>query len=416
MNEAAAGTAPALDVAAIRAEFPILARTVHGRPLLFLDSAASSQKPRRVVEELRRFYYEDYANIHRGVYELSQRASELHDQSRRAVQRFLGARDWREIVFVRSTTEAINLVAWSFVRPRLAPGDEILVTEMEHHANIVPWQIVAAERGARVVAAPITEAGELDLAALRERLGPRTRFMAVTWVSNVLGTVNPVAELVRLAHEAGVPILFDAAQAVPHLPVDVARLGCDFLAFSGHKTYGPTGVGVLYGRLEHLEAMPPWQGGGDMIDRVSFAGTSFAEPPFRFEAGTPDIADIIALREALAFLEELDRARVAAHEAALVARLEARLGALAGVRILGHPRERASAVAFTVEGVHHQDLGTLLDLEGVCIRTGHHCAMPLHARLGLTGSARASVAVYNTLEEIDRFADILERTIATLRG
>ncbi len=416
MNEAAAGTAPALDVTTIRAEFPILARTVHGRPLLFLDSAASSQKPRRVVEELRRFYYEDYANIHRGVYELSQRASELHDQSRRAVQRFLGARDWREIVFVRSTTEAINLVAWSFVRPRLAPGDEILVTEMEHHANIVPWQIVAAERGARVVAAPITEAGELDLAALRERLGPRTRFVAVTWVSNVLGTVNPVAELVRLAHEAGVPILIDAAQAVPHLPVDVARLGCDFLAFSGHKTYGPTGVGVLYGRLEHLEAMPPWQGGGDMIDRVSFAGTSFAEPPFRFEAGTPDIADIVALREALAFLEELGRARVAAHEAALVARLEARLGALAGVRLLGRPRERASAVAFTVEGVHHQDLGTLLDLEGVCIRTGHHCAMPLHARLGLAGSARASVAVYNTLEEIDRFADILERTIATLRG
>ncbi len=416
MNEAAAGTAPALDVTAIRAEFPILARTVHGRPLLFLDSAASSQKPRRVVEELRRFYYEDYANIHRGVYELSQRASELHDQSRRAVQRFLGARDWREIVFVRSTTEAINLVAWSFVRPRLAPGDEILVTEMEHHANIVPWQIIAAERGARVVAAPITEAGELDLAALRERLGPRTRFVAVTWVSNVLGTVNPVAELVRLAHEAGVPILIDAAQAVPHLPVDVTRLGCDFLAFSGHKTYGPTGVGVLYGRLEHLEAMPPWQGGGDMIDRVSFAGTSFAEPPFRFEAGTPDIADIIALREALAFLEELGRERVAAHEAALVARLEARLGALAGVRLLGRPRKRASAVAFTVEGVHHQDLGTLLDLEGVCIRTGHHCAMPLHARLGVTGSARASVAVYNTLEEIDRFADILERTIATLRG
>ena len=416
MNEAAAGTAPALDVTTIRAEFPILARTVHGRPLLFLDSAASSQKPRRVVEELRRFYYEDYANIHRGVYELSQRASELHDQSRRAVQRFLGARDWREIVFVRSTTEAINLVAWSFVRPRLAPGDEILVTEMEHHANIVPWQIIAAERGARVVAAPITEAGELDLAALRERLGPRTRFVAVTWVSNVLGTVNPVAELVRLAHEAGVPILIDAAQAVPHLPVDVTRLGCDFLAFSGHKTYGPTGVGVLYGRLEHLEAMPPWQGGGDMIDRVSFAGTSFAEPPFRFEAGTPDIADIIALREALAFLEELGRERVAAHEAALVARLEARLGALAGVRLLGRPRKRASAVAFTVEGVHHQDLGTLLDLEGVCIRTGHHCAMPLHARLGVTGSARASVAVYNTLEEIDRFADILERTIATLRG
>ncbi len=416
MNELAAATAESLDVEAVRAQFPILARTVNGRPLLFLDSAASSQKPRRVVEELRRFYYEDYANIHRGVYELSQRASQLHDEARRAVQRFLGARDWREIVFVRSTTEAINLVAWSFLRPRLRPGDEILVTEMEHHANIVPWQIVAGERDARVVAVPVTDAGELDLDALRRMLGPRTRLLAVTWVSNVLGTVNPVAEIAALARARGVPVLVDAAQAAPHLPVDVAALGCDFLAFSAHKMYGPTGVGVLWARLEHLAAMPPWQGGGDMIDRVSFAGTTFADPPFRFEAGTPDIAGIVALREAVAFVEELGRARIAAHEAALVARLEARLGEIPGVRVLGRPARRASAVAFTVDGVHHQDLGTMLDLEGVCIRTGHHCAMPLHARFGLAGSARASVAVYNTREEIERFADILARTIALLRG
>jgi len=415
MNEAAARWR-AIDVEAVRAQFPILARTVHGRPLVFLDSAASSQKPRRVVEELRRFYYEDYANIHRGVYELSQRASELHDRSRRAVQRFLDAADWREIVFVRSATEAINLVAWSFARPRLAPGDEILITEMEHHANIVPWQIVAAERGARVVPAPITDAGEIDLDAFARLLGPRTRMVAVTWTSNVLGTVNPVREIVRMAKAAGVPVLVDAAQAVPHMPVDVQDLGCDFLAFSAHKMYGPTGVGVLWGRAELLDAMPPWQGGGDMIERVSFAGTTFNEIPFRFEAGTPDIAGIVALREAVAFLEELGREAVAAHEAALLRRAEERLRGIPGVRVLGSPRERASAISFVVDGVHHQDLGMLLDLEGICIRTGHHCAMPLHARFGVEGSARVSVGVYNTAEEIDTFAEALERTVHMLRG
>ena len=415
MSEAAARRRT-VDVEAVRAQFPILARTVHGRPLVFLDSAASSQKPRRVVEELRRFYYEDYANIHRGVYELSQRASELHDRSRRAVRRFLNAADWREIVFVRSATEAINLVAWSFARPRLSPGDEILVTEMEHHANIVPWQIVAAERGARVVAAPVTDAGEIDLDAFARLLGPRTRMVAVTWISNVLGTVNPVREIARMTKAAGVPLLVDAAQAVPHMPVDVQALECDFLAFSAHKMYGPSGVGVLWGRAELLDAMPPWQGGGDMIERVSFAGTTFAEIPFRFEAGTPDIAGIVALREAVAFLEELDREAVAAHEAALLRRAEARLREIPGVRVLGSPGMRASAVSFVVDGVHHQDIGMLLDLEGICIRTGHHCAMPLHARFGIEGSARVSVGVYNTEEEIDAFAEALERVVHTLRG
>ncbi len=404
--------AAAFDPETWRAQFPILRTEMHGRPLVYLDSAASTQKPRRVIDRLKSFYERDYANIHRGVYELSQRASALHDEARRKVQRFLGARDWREIVFVRNATEGINLVAWSFLRPKLEPGDEILVTEMEHHANIVPWQIVAGERGARVVAAPITDAGEIDLDALAERITGRTRMLAVAWVSNVLGTVNPVEEIVALARREGVPVLIDAAQAVQHRPVDVAALGCDFLVFSGHKTYGPSGVGVLYGRGELLDAMPPWQGGGDMIEKVSFAGTSFNEIPFRFEAGTPDIAGIVALGEALDFLEELDLARVERHEAALLAGAERALARIPGLRILGAPKERRSALAFTLEGAHPQDIGMLLDLEGIAIRTGHHCAMPLHARFGLSASARMSVGVYTNEADIDALTAGLRRIAA----
>ncbi len=410
--DSAVRTADGLDVEAVRARFPILRTEMQGRPLVYLDSAASTQKPDRVIARLTRFYERDYANIHRGVYELSQRASALHDEARRKVQRFLGARDWREIVFVRNATEGINLVAWSFLRPRLEPGDEILVTEMEHHANIVPWQIVAGERGAKVVPAPITDAGEIDLAAFAERITARTRMIAVVWVSNVLGTVNPVEEIVALARAKGVPVLIDAAQAVQHRPVDVAALGCDFLVFSGHKTYGPSGVGVLYGRAERLEAMPPWQGGGDMIERVSFEGTSFNEIPFRFEAGTPDIAGIVALGEALDYLGELGLERVERHEAALIGHAQRALAQIPGLRILGEPRERRGALAFTLEGAHPQDIGMLLDLEGIAIRTGHHCAMPLHARFGLSASARMSVGVYNTEAEIDALAAGLRRIAA----
>ncbi len=404
--------AAAFDPRAVRAAFPILGTRMQGRPLVYLDSAASTQKPRRVIDRLKSFYEQDYANIHRGVYELSQRASALHDEARRKVQRFLGARDWREIVFTRNATEGINLVAWSFLRPKLEPGDEILVTEMEHHANIVPWQIVAGERGAKVVAAPITDTGEIDLDALAERITARTRMLAVVWVSNVLGTVNPVEEIVALARREGVPVLIDAAQAVQHRPVDVAALGCDFLVFSGHKTYGPSGVGVLYGRAELLDAMPPWQGGGDMIERVSFEGTSFNEIPFRFEAGTPDIAGIVALGEALDFLEELDLERVERHEAALLAGAERALAQVPGLRILGAPKERRSALAFTLEGAHPQDIGMLLDLEGIAIRTGHHCAMPLHARFGLSASARMSVGVYTNEADIDALTAGLRRIAA----
>ena len=399
----------ALDVAAVRREFPILRTTMHDRPLIYLDSAATTQKPRAVLDALVGVYERDYANIHRGVYDLSQRASALHDAARRKVQRFLGARDWRELVFVRNATEAINLVAYSFLRPKLGPGDEILVTEMEHHANIVPWQLVALETGAKVVAAPITDAGELDLLALRERISRRTRLLGVAWVSNVLGTVNPIEEITALGRRAGVPVLVDAAQAVQHRPVDVAALGADFLVFSGHKTYGPSGVGVLWGRAELLAAMPPWQGGGDMIEEVSFAGTTFNEIPFRFEAGTPDIAGIIALGAAIDWIEGLGIVAIQAHETELMAYAAQAMRDVPGLRLISEPRERSGALSFVMAGCHPQDIGTLLDLDGIAIRTGHHCAMPLHARLGLPASARASLAVYNTTDDIDALVASLRR-------
>ena len=397
------------DVAAVRRDFPILGTRMNDRPLVYLDTAASAQKPRAVIDTLRHFYERDYANIHRGVYELSQRATAADDAARRKVQRFINAADWREIVFTRNATEAINLVAASFGRPRLQPGDEILITEMEHHANIVPWQLVAEATGARVVAAPVSDTGELILDALVERMTSRTRMVAVVWVSNVLGTVNPVHEIVRLAHERGLPVLIDAAQAVQHIPVDVQDLGADFLVFSGHKLYGPSGVGVLYGRAEHLEAMPPYQGGGDMIERVTFAGTTWNEIPFKFEAGTPDIAGIVALGAAIDYVEGLGLDAIAAHEADLLAYATRALNQLPGLRLIGTAAEKCSVLTFAIAGVHPQDLGALLDLDGIAIRTGHHCAMPLHDRLGLTASARASIGLYTDHADIDAFVAGLRR-------
>lgn len=393
----------------IRQDFPILATQMNGRPLVYLDTAASAQKPRQVIDTLKRFYETDYANIHRGVYDLSQRATAAHDAARRKVQRFVNAADWHEIVFTRNATEAINLVAASFLRPRLRPGDEILVTEMEHHANIVPWQLAAEATGARVVAAPVTETGELDLATFAERINDHTRMIAVAWVSNVLGTVNPVHELVRLARNRGVPILIDAAQAVQHIPVDVQELGADFLAFSGHKLYGPSGVGVLHGKAEHLEAMPPYQGGGDMIERVSFEGTSWNEIPFKFEAGTPDIAGIVAFGAAVDYVEGLGLESIAAHEAEVLAYATRAINQIPGLRMIGTAREKCSVLTFAVEGVHPQDLAALLDLDGIAIRTGHHCAMPLHERFGLAASARASIGLYTSREDIDTFVASLRR-------
>ena len=401
--------ATALDVERVRADFPILGTRMQGRPLIYLDTAASAQKPRQVIDALAGFYARDYANIHRGVYELSQRATAMHDEARRKIQRFIGARDWREVVFVRNATEGINLVARSFLRPKLRPGDEILVTEMEHHANIVPWQIIAAEAGAKVVAAPVTDAGELDMAAFRERLTERTRFVSVVWISNILGTVNPVEEIVALAHGRGLPVLIDAAQVAQHRPLDVEALGADFLVFSGHKMYGPSGVGVLWARAEHLEAMPPYQGGGDMIEHVGFDGTTFNEVPFRFEAGTPDIAGIVALGAAVDWLEALGMETVAAYEADLLAYGERAIRQIPGLRLIAEPRERAGVLTFVMEGCHPQDIGTLLDLDGIAIRTGHHCGQPLHERLGLSASARASVGVYTTRDELDALAASLRR-------
>ena len=402
-------TEPDYDVARVRRDFPILATRMNDRPLVYLDTAASAQKPRVVIETLKAFYEQDYANIHRGVYDLSQRATAANDAARRKVQRFLNASDWREIVFTRNATEAINLVAASFLRPKLRPGDEILVTEMEHHANIVPWQLAAEATGARVVPAPISDAGELDLDAFDRLLSPRTRMVAVAWVSNVLGTVNPVARLVARAHARGVPILVDAAQAVQHIPVDVQALGADFLAFSGHKLYGPSGVGVLYGQGAHLESMPPYQGGGDMIERVSFAGTTWNEIPFKFEAGTPDIAGIVALGAAIDYVESLGLDAIAAHEADILAYATRALNQIPGLRLIGTAREKCSVLSFVLEGVHPQDLGAVLDLDGIAIRTGHHCAMPLHERLGLAASARASIGLYTDRGDIDALVAGLRR-------
>lgn len=404
-----AAAAPGYDVAQVRKDFPILATRMNDRPLVYLDTAASAQKPRAVIETLKRFYEQDYANIHRGVYDLSQRATAAHDEARRKVQRFLNAADWREIVFTRNATEAINLVAASFLRPRLQPGDEILITEMEHHANIVPWQLVAAQTGAKVVAAPVNDEGELVLDAFTRRISERTRMIGVVWVSNVLGTVNPVHELVGIARGRGIPILIDAAQAVQHIPVDVQELGADFLVFSGHKLYGPSGVGVLHGRAEHLEAMPPYQGGGDMIDRVSFEGTTWNEIPFKFEAGTPDIAGIVALGAAIDYVDGLGLDAIARHEGELLAYATRAINQVPGVRLIGTAARKCSVLTFAMDGVHPQDIGAMLDLDGIAVRTGHHCAMPLHERFGLGASARASIGLYTTREEIDTFVRSLGR-------
>jgi cysteine desulfurase / selenocysteine lyase len=401
--------APAFGVAALRAEFPILARRVHGKPLVYLDNAATTQKPRAVLDALDRFYRASNANVHRGVHLLSAESTRLMEDARAEVARFLGAARVDEVVFVRGTTEAINLVAQSFARPRLAPGDEILVTAMEHHSNLVPWQLVARATGARVVAAPFSDAGVLDVEAFERLLSPRTKIAAVGHVSNALGTVHPVADLCRLAHARGVPVLVDGAQGAAHLLADVQALECDFYAFSGHKVYGPTGIGALWGRRDLLAAMEPWQGGGEMIRRVTLAESTYADPPARFEAGTPDVAGAVGLGAALAWLASLPATAVRAHEDALLARATERVGALPGVRLVGTAPHKAGVLSFVVDGVHPHDVGTVLDLDGVAVRTGHHCAQPVMDRYGLPATVRASFALYNTAAEVDALAASLER-------
>ncbi|MGF1483204.1 MAG: cysteine desulfurase [Opitutales bacterium] len=400
---------PAFDVERIRADFPILHRTVQGKPLVYLDNAATAQKPHQVIECLERYYAQENANIHRGIHTLSAEATTNYESARQTLADFINAPDAREVIFVRNATEGINLVAECWGRTHLKPGDEILITEMEHHANIVPWQMIAERTGARVQVVPVTDSGEIETAEVVKRLTPQTKLFAFVHVSNVLGTINPAAEWVTLARERGITTLVDGCQSVAHFPVDVQALGCDFFVVSGHKLFGPTGSGLLWGRAELLNSLPPYQGGGDMIQNVRFEGTTFQEVPERFEAGTPHISGAIGLAQAARYVSALDRKAALAHEDALLAEATERVRGIDGLRILGTAPQKTGALTFHIEGAHPNDLATFLDTDGIAVRTGHHCAEPLHARFGLTGSTRASFAFYNTHEEVERFATSLEK-------
>jgi len=392
-----------------RSDFPILKQRVHGKPLVYLDNASTTQKPRSVIEAITRYYETGNANVHRGVHVMSERATQAYEEARSKVARFLHARDDREIIFVRGATEAINLVAQTFGRTRLGSGDEVLITAMEHHSNIVPWQMLREQTGAVMKVAPVTDAGELDLAEYARLLNRRTRLVSVTHVSNALGTVNPVREMIEMAHLRDIPVLVDGAQAAPHMKVDVQSLDCDFYAFSGHKTYGPTGIGVLYGKAALLDAMPPYQGGGDMILQVSFEKTLYNAIPYKFEAGTPDIAGAIGLGVAIEYLEEIGMDAIAAHEHELLAYATEAVRGVPGIRIVGTAREKAGVLSFVLDGAHPHDIGTILDHEGIAIRAGHHCAMPLMERLGLPATARASFGLYNTREEVDALVGAIKK-------
>ncbi len=390
------------DLAVVREQFPALRQVVHGHPLVYLDNAATAQKPLAVIEALVRYYTRDNSNIHRGLHELSERATEAYEQARATAQRFLNAADPREIVFVRGTTEAINLVAACWGRAHLKPGDEVVISEMEHHSNIVPWQILRDQLGCVLRVVPVNDRGEFLLEAYEKLLGPRTRLVSVAHVSNALGTINPVRQIVQTAHRHGALVLVDGAQAAPHLKVDVRALDCDFYAFSGHKVYGPTGVGVLYGKAALLDAMPPYQGGGDMISSVTFAKTTYNRIPYKFEAGTPNIAGGIGLGAALDYLTSLGQVNIGAHERDLLAYGTEQLSAIPGLRLIGTAREKAGVLSFVLDGIHPHDIGTILNHEGIAIRAGHHCTQPLMQRFGIPATARASLALYNTRGEIDR--------------
>jgi cysteine desulfurase/selenocysteine lyase len=392
-----------------RRDFPILFRKVHGKPLVFLDSAASAQKPRCVIDAVSHVYETCYANVERGVYDLSLRATEAFENAREKVARFIGAPETREVIFVRNATEAINLVAWTWGRRNLGPGDEILITHMEHHANIVPWQMLCEETGAKLRVAPIDDRGQLVLEEFEKRVTPRTKLVAIAHVSNALGTINPVEEIVRIARRQGATVLVDGAQAVPHQRVDVAAIGCDFYAFSGHKVFGPSGVGVLWGRAELLEAMPPFLGGGSMIRSVSFEKTTYQGIPHKFEAGTPDIAGVVGLGTALDYVTGLGLDAIAAHEHELLAYATDALSAVPGLRLIGTAERKAAVLSFVLDGAHPHDVGTILDLEGVAVRTGHHCAQPVMDRFGVPATARASFALYNTRADVDALVAALAK-------
>ncbi len=397
------------DVAHRREDFPILKQTIHGRPLVYLDNAATSQKPQSVIDAESRYYATLNANVHRGIHDLSQRATDAFEAARDKVRRFINAADAKEVVFTRGTTEAINLVAQSYGRSRFKPGDEILVTEMEHHSNIVPWQLLCEQTGAVLRVAPIDDTGALRMDAFEALVNPRTRLVAVAHVSNALGTINPVRRLVELAHAAGAPVLIDGAQAAPHIEVDVRALDCDFYAFSGHKLYGPTGIGVLYGKAALFDAMPPYQGGGDMISRVTFEKTSYNALPYKFEAGTPNIAGTIGLGAAIDYVEAIGLDAIAAHEHDLLDYATRRARELPGLTLIGTAKDKAGILAFTLEGIHPHEIGTVLDHEGIAIRTGHHCAMPVMDRFGVPATARASFALYNTRDDVDALIEGLTK-------
>ncbi|MFQ5926945.1 MAG: SufS family cysteine desulfurase [Terriglobia bacterium] len=399
----------AFDVERIREDFPILKQKVHGNPLIYLDNAATSQKPQAVLDALGRFYSTECSNVHRGVHQLSERATRDYEEARRKLARFVNAREKREIVFVRGTTEAINLVAQSYGRAHVRAGDEILITHMEHHSNIVPWQMLCEENGAVLRVAPINDDGELLLDEFERLLNERTCLVAVTHVSNALGTINPVREIIAMAHRWNVPVLIDGAQAAPHLRVDVQELDCDFYAFSSHKLYGPTGVGVLYAKADLLAAMPPYQGGGEMISSVTFEKTLYKSPPYKFEAGTPNIAATIGFGAAIDYVSQMGWDRIAVYEHELLGYATEALSQIPEVRLIGTARQKASILSFVVAGVHAHDVGTILDREGVAVRTGHHCAQPVMQRFGVAATARASLAFYNTREEIDLLVAALRK-------
>ena len=407
----AIATPPPLDVERLRADFPILAQEVHGRPLVYLDNAASAQKPRQVIDAVAHFDATDYANIHRGVHALSQRATTAFEAARDRVRDFINAADAKEIIFTRGTTESINLVAHSYARAALNLGDEIVVSAMEHHSNIVPWQMVCRERASVLRVIPMNDAGELDLAAYERLLGPHTKLVAVVHVSNALGTINPVREIVRLAHARGIPVLLDGAQAVPHLPVDVQALDCDFYAFSSHKLFGPSGVGVLYGKAALLDAMPPYQGGGEMIATVTFEKSFYKGLPAKFEAGTPNITGVVGLGAAIDYVNAVGLDAMGAWEHELLAYATARVSEIPQLRIIGTARDKAGVLSFLLDGIHPHDIGTILDREGIAVRAGHHCAQPVMQRFGIPATTRASFAFYNTKAEVDALVAGIHRVI-----
>ncbi|MDP3775920.1 MAG: cysteine desulfurase [Gemmatimonadales bacterium] len=393
----------------MRTDFPILQERVHGKPLVYVDNGATSQKPRQVIDAISRYYATENANVHRGVYWLSEHATALYEGAREKARRFVNAREAREIIFVRGTTEAINLVASSFGRANLSAGDEVLVTAMEHHSNIVPWQLICGERGARLRVIPMDQRGVLCVDEVPKLLGPKTKLVAMVHVSNSLGTINPVKEIVALAHARGIPVLVDGAQAAPHLPIDVQDLDCDFYTVSGHKMFGPTGIGVLYGKAERLDSMAPYQGGGDMIRSVTFEKTTYAPLPAKFEAGTPHIAGAVGLGAAIDYLAALDWQQLAAHEADLLAYATGSLAQVTGLRLIGTAPHKASVVSFVMDGVHAHDVGTIVDQEGVAIRTGHHCTQPVMDFFGVPATARASFAFYNDRDDVDRLVEAVKK-------